>query len=125
MQKIIITRNEETGICDVMDVSIENQLLFPDKEIADCEQDWRGWWYKTDEVPEKPLEIKIKEIRRQRDSLLVQTDKYMITDYPISEESREKYKQYRQYLRDITLSLEFPNLEILTFEKWSERNETR
>ena len=125
MQKIIITRNEKTGICDVMDVSIENQLLFPDKEIADCEQDWRGWWYKTGEVPEKPLEIKIKEIRQQRDSLLVQTDKYMITDYPISEEKREKYKQYRQYLRDITLSLEFPNLEILTFEKWSERNETR
>lgn len=125
MQKIIITRNEKTGICDVMDVSIENQLLFPDKEIADCEQDWRGWWYKTGEVPEKTLEIKIKEIRRHRDSLLVQTDKYMITDYPISEEKREKYKQYRQYLRDITLSLEFPNLEILTFEKWSERNETR
>lgn len=120
MQKIIITRNEKTGICDVMDVNIENQSLFPDKEIADCEQDWRGWWYKTGEVPEKPLEIKIKEIRRQRDSLLVQTDKYMITDYPISEENREKYKQYRQYLRDLPTDEAFPNIEIQTFDKWKQ-----
>lgn len=118
MQKIIIYRNDETGTCDVMDVSEEGLKLFPDKPIADCAQDWRGWWYLINEVPEKPTEIKAAEVRKTRDYLLSQTDKYMTIDYPISVEEREMYKLYRQYLRDIPLNETFPNIDVKIFEDW-------
>lgn len=40
--------------------------------------------------------------RVERNSILSQTDKYMIVDFPISDKDRETMKQYRQYLRDYT-----------------------
>lgn len=38
--------------------------------------------------------------REERNKLLVQSDKYLIVDYPISTEKIELIKQYRQQLRD-------------------------
>ncbi len=118
MQKIIIYKNEETGTCDVMDVTEEGLKLFPDKPIAECAQDWRGWWYLINEVPEKPADIIAMEVRKKRDFLLSKTDKCMTIDYPISEEEREMYKLYRQYLRDIPLNEKFPYVEVKMFEDW-------
>ena len=46
--------------------------------------------------------VKLSIIRRKRDELLINTDLFMLVDYPISEELREELKQYRQKLRDIT-----------------------
>ena len=40
-------------------------------------------------------------MRAQRDLLLLSTDKYMIVDYPISEEDRDGWIVYRQSLRDL------------------------
>jgi len=42
----------------------------------------------------------LNSIRNERDSLLYNTDKYMLPDYPISLENLEKMKIYRQELRD-------------------------
>lgn len=42
------------------------------------------------------------EVRAVRDNLLQETDKYLIIDYPISAEEKEKYKKYRTYLRNYT-----------------------
>lgn len=53
-----------------------------------------------------------KHKRRERDSLLTSTDKYMISDFPVDEDYREKIKEYRQILRDITQSAEWPDVEI-------------
>lgn len=63
-------------------------------------------------------EIKAADIRRVRDNALIQTDRFMLEDYPISSEAKQKYKEYRQYLREIPEQSDFPNLEILDFETW-------
>ena len=39
-------------------------------------------------------------LRNTRNSLLQQTDKYLLSDYPISDEKRYEIIEYRQYLRD-------------------------
>ena len=50
-------------------------------------------------------EYPLKELRRVRDSILEETDKYMsIIDYPISAEKKE-IRIYRQALRDLPQSL--------------------
>lgn len=53
---------------------------------------------------EKVIEFQKAQIRSKRDSLLQKTDKFMISDYPISEDERQKIKLYREYLRDYTLT---------------------
>lgn len=68
----------------------------------DVEQAYNGQWYVKGYAPEEPeteIQIRVREIR---DNALEQTDKYMIADFPISDEDRETMKQYRQYLRDYT-----------------------
>lgn len=57
--------------------------------------------------------------RAERDAMLKATDIYMLPDYPITDEGRERYKQYRQYLRDIPTSADFPNVDILSFDDWN------
>ena len=44
---------------------------------------------------------KINHIRHLRDELLKSSDKYMLSDYPITEEKRQEWKDYRALLRDI------------------------
>lgn len=118
MQKIIIERNEDTKCCDVMDITDKNKELFPTKEIADCEQDWRGWWYKTEDVPVKPQELLEEEIKSYRNTELQNTDKFMIEDYPITEEEKALYKKYRTYLRDYTLLDKWWLKKPLSFDDW-------
>lgn len=60
------------------------------------------------EVPEPTPEELAKELRFKRDKLLKDTDKYLISDYPISPEDIEAVKAYRQALRDITEQSGFP-----------------
>lgn len=50
--------------------------------------------------------------RQIRNGYLMQTDKFMISDFPIDEKSKNKIKNYRQYLRDITQEKEFPDIDI-------------
>lgn len=65
-------------------------------------------YYLADKAKEKNNEILSGEIRRKRDFLLKQTDKYMIPDFPISEEQIAKVLEYRHALRDITKQESFP-----------------
>jgi hypothetical protein len=61
---------------------------------------------------------KYEKFRRdERNRLLAETDKYLLLDFPISDEDREIVKNYRQQLRDVTedknwLNVEFPQLKI-------------
>lgn len=50
-----------------------------------------------------------QRVRRIRDNLLDRSDRYMIPDFPISEEVREQWRAYRQALRDIPNQLGFPD----------------
>lgn len=61
-----------------------------------------------------------EQVRSVRNRYLEQTDKFMIVDYPITDEERELYKQYREYLRDYTLSENWWESNPLKFEEWKE-----
>lgn len=63
-------------------------------------------WLKS--VKEKDYNEVASDIRKQRDSLLYETDKYIIDDYPISNENKEKILEYRQKLRDLPEQEGFP-----------------
>ena len=65
-----------------------------------------------------PQEEKANDVRAERDFKLTATDIKMLPDYPIDEEARQEYKDYRQYLRDIPEDELFPDIGILDFDTW-------
>ena len=64
----------------------------------------------VEDVPEPP--VTAEEVRAQRDKLLAETDWTQVLDAPISPESREAFRVYRQALRDITEQEGFPEAVI-------------
>ena len=58
-------------------------------------------------TPEEIAEIKerkdraMAKVRFKRDALILPTDMYAMWDYPINDETRKKWKRYRQHLRDL------------------------
>ena len=112
--------NEETKQCEV---GIGTNTAFYESigmTDMDVEQGHDGAWYVKGYAPSKPTEVLAQEKRAERDNLLAQTDKYMLPDFPITEEKLAQYKAYRQYLRDLPEQAGFPNVEIMTFEKYVE-----
>ena len=89
----------------------------------EVEQAYDGSWYVKGFAPEKPVEEKEAEVRAVRNQYLEQTDKYMIADYPISDDERELYKQYRTYLRDYTLTENWLEHSPKDFSTWKEPKE--
>ena len=83
----------------------------------------KGDYLEAVNPPEPSIEDKQSQVRAVRNRYLEQTDKYMITDYPISDEERELYKQYRVYLRDYTLTDNWWKVNPLTFEEWNKPKE--
>ena len=87
---------------------------------------WNGseWIYEEiqtekEEQREKTQEEKENEIRAIRNFYLFETDKFLsVPDFPITEEEREKYRDYRQYLRDYTKEEEWYEQQPMTFEEW-------
>lgn len=51
-------------------------------------------------------------IREHRNSMLLESDKFMIPDFPITDEKREEWKVYRKRLRDITTVEGFENCSL-------------
>jgi hypothetical protein len=55
---------------------------------------------------EKQKQLKVEDViwayRKNRNDLLNETDKYMTTDFPITEEQKKEVSEYRQKLRDCT-----------------------
>lgn len=47
-------------------------------------------------------------VRAKRDALLAETDYLLMSDYPVSEETLEAVKAYRQALRDVPEQSGFP-----------------
>ena len=88
----------------------ENGLIIEDK----------GDYLEAVNPPEPSDEEKKVQIRAVRNMYLEQTDKYMITDYPITSTQKAKYKQYRVYLRDYPDSSEdWFKHEPMSFDEWS------
>ena len=60
-----------------------------------------------------------EQVRSVRNQYLEQTDKYMIADYPITDDERELYKQYRVYLRDYPeISETWHEVNPKSFDEW-------
>lgn len=110
--------NKETKQCEV---GVGTNAKFY-KSIGmtemDVEQAYNGQWYVKGYAPAEPeteIQIRVREIR---DNALEQTDKYMVVDFPISDEDRETMKQYRQYLRDYTKQKDWWESLPMTFDEY-------
>ncbi len=58
--------------------------------------------FKVVPVPDATDDEKKAAVRAVRNQYLAETDKFMISDFPITDEERARYRDYRQYLRDYT-----------------------
>ena len=47
------------------------------------------------------------DARNIRDEILRETDKYLLSDYPVTAEYKQKIIEYRQFLRDISKQVGF------------------
>ena len=60
-------------------------------------------------VDDRIIEAMTK-LRSERDALFPSTDKYVMRDYPINDETFKKWKRYRQQLRDLP-AMSSPDLD--------------
>lgn len=76
--------------------------------------------YKITEIviSEPTVEEKQAQSRAIRNSLLDDSDKYLMPDFPTDDAGRELYIQYRQYLRDYTQSPDWWESEPLKYDDW-------
>lgn len=81
----------------------------------------KGDYLEAVNPPEPSDEEKKAQVRSVRNQYLEQTDKYLsVQDFPITDEERELYRQYRVYLRDYTMSENWWESNPLKFEEWNE-----
>ena len=109
--KIIAINESGDFPCMVYD-SVEEDTEHQLSDYAHCD----GQFVLT--VSDEAIEQRKEQVRSVRNQYLEQTDKYMITDYPITDDEREMYKQYREYLRDYTLSENWWEHSPKTLEEW-------
>ena len=69
-------------------------------------------------VSDEAIEQRKEQVRAVRNQYLEQTDKFMITDYPIADDERELYKQYREYLRTYPECQDWYKANPKTFDEW-------
>lgn len=65
---------------------------------------WEVW---KAEQPDPSILI-AEEVRQQRNTLLSETDWTQLNDAPLTDKEKEKYRTYRQALRDIPQQESFP-----------------
>ena len=69
-------------------------------------------------VSDEAIGQRKEQVRSIRNQYLEQTDKYMIADYPITDDERELYRQYREYLRHYPEQADWYKQNPLDFENW-------
>ncbi len=110
--KIIAINETGEFLCLVYD-SIEEDTEHQLSDYVHCD----GQFVLT--VSDKAIEKRKEQVRAVRNRYLEQTDKYIaLSDFPITDEERERYKAYRVYLRDYTLEDEWWMANPKTFEEW-------
>lgn len=99
-----ITENEEIKYTyDMYRITINARANL--EQLLQNEIEYKKWLELSKEQEYTSL---AKEIRAKRDKLLAETDWTQVTDTALTKEKQEKYKEYRQKLRDITKHEEFP-----------------
>lgn len=94
--------NEETKQCDVGTGTNTKFYESIGMTEMDVEQAYNGQWYVKGYAPKEPETDKQNRVRGIRNQMLDETDKYMISDFPLTDEERVQMGLYRQYLRDYT-----------------------
>lgn len=113
--------NKERGVFNIDYVGINSEDTLITEEIQ-SKIDSGELVIQDNQIVEKTKEMKEQEVRHIRDAYLSLTDRYMLPDFPIEENKRENYAEYRKYLRNIPENEAFPNLTVLTFDEWSALN---
>lgn len=121
MKKYAKIINEETKACEVGLGTNTAFYASIGMEEMEVEQAYNGGWYLEGYAPAKPEEVLAKEKRAIRNQYLTDSDKYMIPDFPVSDEERALWVKYREYLRNITKAPNFPNVDVLNFKNWKEQ----
>ena len=67
---------------------------------------------------DEAIEQRKEQVRAVRNQYLEQTDKFMITDYPITDDERELYKKYREYLRTYPECQDWQKATPKTYDEW-------
>ena len=118
MKKFAKILDNESKLCSIgigTDTEFYRSIGMSEMEV---EQAYDGQWYLKGYAPEKPTEQKEAEVRTVRNMYLEQTDKFLLSDYPITSTQKTKYKQYRAYLRDYTLTEDWFEHEPMSFADW-------
>ena len=76
-------------------------------------------------VSDEAIEQRKEQVRAVRNQYLEQTDKFMITDYPITDDERELYRQYRTYLRTYPECQDWYKANPKTFDEWKSLQTTK
>lgn len=104
-------------------IAVNDSGVFPcliyDEAVEDIEHHVEDYQHYNGEfVLDLPIEEKQARVRAVRNQYLEETDKYMLLDFPITEEERNQYKAYRQYLRDYTKGENWYLQEPLDYNSW-------
>ena len=117
--KIINEETKEVSVGTGTNSAFYKSIGMVEMEV---EEGYDGSWYLKGYAPEKPIEQKKAEVRAVRNQYLEQTDKFMITDYPITDEERELYRQYRTYLRTYPECRDWYKANPKTYDEWKQSN---
>ena len=115
--KVVLADNDK----ERLETTLKHLPNLQGLDIEESNEDWQlinGSWRIGGLTNE---ELSAKK-RSERDAMLKSTDVYMLPDFPISDEKRELYKQYRQYLRDLPEAESFPDVEVMSFDDWNSSN---
>ena len=115
----VIKDNKIIGVSENKPVLLDNYEVQEDNEhsVSDYTQ-INGEFVLTSS--DEAIEQRKEQVRAVRNQYLEQTDKYMIADYPITDDERELYRQSRVYLRDYTLSENWWEHSPKDFSTWKE-----
>lgn len=102
MKKYAKIIDEETKLCEVGIGTNANFYKLVGMTEMEVEQAYNGQWYVKGYAPEEPETEKQARVREIRNQMLDESDKYMISDFPLTDEERVQMGLYRQYLRDYT-----------------------
>ena len=115
----IMKDSKIVGVSENKPVLLDNYEVQEDNEhsVSDYMQ-INGEYVLTSSA--EAIEQKKTDVRAVRNQYLEQTDKFMITDYPITSTQKTKYKQYRAYLRDYPDSSDdWFKHDPMSFDEWS------
>jgi len=89
--------------------SLTPNLAITDAEFDMCKTNISNFKVVSGKLVPLANQLFVSNIRKQRDSLLDASDKYMTSDFPLAPGKLDQWKAYRQALRDLTKTIDPAN----------------